>query len=362
MIESPEKLAQEKQQYKALRENMGRPGIVDLATGSAAPVKSRLTLDLSSTGRPRTSNGGGNSANSISGGAGSSSLYSPALGTSPGGSVTSMTSPRSSLDTWAQQSSSAAYRTQQKVRAPKSSMEGRYSLSLPLHSIQEESQNNGSSLRGANSISKPSGPGILKTKKSITALSAPVKGASVKIVEATESEVAASMISPTANSPQRNGNQAISVNTAAAAAYSDNTGAAPVSSSLASPIGSNNPFFNMVNSNPASPVVYTVSQPIAIGISNSNASAFSAGSLGHNDPTLQYSSSSGSASFASPIYPAFEHQAAPIPVAVVGTPGPSPVYTLASQPVYANPAPPGIIDKQNVNGHPQAISSHTHAG
>ncbi|VVT51749.1 uncharacterized protein SAPINGB_P003200 [Magnusiomyces paraingens] len=148
LIESPEKMAQEKKQYQELRANMARPGIVDLATGNAAPAKPRLTLDLSSSGRPRRSIStaivaansgpqGPSSTSSASASASASSSFS-SNNYHNTSATSSVTSPRSSLDAWTQQSSSGAYRNKARV-APKPSMEGRYSLSLPLHSIIEES-------------------------------------------------------------------------------------------------------------------------------------------------------------------------------------------------------------------------------
>lgn len=161
MIESPEKMAQEKQQYISVRQGMARPGIVDLATGN-----SRLTFDLSSSGRLKTSGSGGlggpgsgggergrnsfgsrtslGSRNSVgsrnSTSANSTSQQSQQNQQTGTTSPENLASPRSSLDAWTQQSNSGVY-SKQKARAPrKSSMEGRYSLSLQLHSIKEEAQ------------------------------------------------------------------------------------------------------------------------------------------------------------------------------------------------------------------------------
>lgn len=142
MIESPEKLAQEKQQYRSVREGMGRPGIVDLATGN-----SRLTFDMSSSGRPRTSGGGTRISTGTRNSLSANSSSQPTGVTTP----ENVTSPRSSLDVWTQQSKSGVY-SKQKTRPPKSSMEGRYSLSLPLHAIQEESHYGGA---GNTSAPKP---------------------------------------------------------------------------------------------------------------------------------------------------------------------------------------------------------------
>lgn len=109
-------MALEKQKYRLVREQMGRPGIIDLASGNGAATKSRLTLDMSSNGRPRLSNSGAPVGNQ------------------------NYTSPKSSLEAG---QSSSSYRQKQSNRPPhKASMEGRYSLSLPLQSIQEETQYN----------------------------------------------------------------------------------------------------------------------------------------------------------------------------------------------------------------------------
>lgn len=105
LIQDANKLKKEKENYARIRQQMGKPGIVDLHGNNRKPsvgiVTSRMTLDL-----------------------GSPSQCSPTVVTSPHTST--------DLGSSHQQSrlgSGSGYR---------SSLEGRYSLSLPLHSIEEE--------------------------------------------------------------------------------------------------------------------------------------------------------------------------------------------------------------------------------
>lgn len=116
MMESPEKMESEKHKYHQIRAQMGRPGIVDMNGGDTPSdfrkVSHRMTFDI----QPRT--GGSASA---------SSLSSNGTG-APAGGKGNLASPRSSFDN---------NRKQVTPRAPSFSLEGRYSLSLPLQSIQE---------------------------------------------------------------------------------------------------------------------------------------------------------------------------------------------------------------------------------
>lgn len=240
MVETPEKMAQEKQQYRSVREHMGRPGIVDLATGNSAATNARLTFDLSSTGRPRMSNSGvpsgGNSNGSNSSTGGGSG--------SQNGNIGSYTSPRSSLDSWSQQSSSAAYRQQKGRAPPKKSMEGRYSLSLPLHSIQEETHYTSSGAPSPNPF-QPSNPIQIPNinnnnntlNSSITPINTPHRSQSL----------GAKKSMPTI---KVNTNNLGSSAPGSASAFAKPTGNNEVIN-LNSPISSNNPFLNMTSNNNA---------------------------------------------------------------------------------------------------------------
>jgi ENTH domain len=100
LIQDPAKLQAEKDNYARIRQEIGKPGIVDLHTGTRKPslgiVTSRMTLDL-----------------------GSRAPHSPTI-TSPNGTE-------------------GTGRTRLGGGGPyRPSLEGRYSLSLPLHSIEEE--------------------------------------------------------------------------------------------------------------------------------------------------------------------------------------------------------------------------------
>lgn len=102
LIQDPSKLEREKENYIRIRQQMGKPGIVDLHSGSSASpsarkphsiVTSRMTLDLETLTPP-----------------------SPTINRPPNPSGPKQGGPQS-------------YRP---------SLEGRYSLSLPLYSIEEE--------------------------------------------------------------------------------------------------------------------------------------------------------------------------------------------------------------------------------
>lgn len=110
MIEAPEKIELERQKYNKIRAQMGRPGIVDM-NGGDTPLdfrkpSHRMTMDLNGT-QGRLSNGGAGAPVSPSG----------------------LSSPRMSLEN-----------NSRKVingNRPSLSLDGRYSLSLPLQSIKE---------------------------------------------------------------------------------------------------------------------------------------------------------------------------------------------------------------------------------
>lgn len=118
MIESPEKLEFEKEKYNKIRAQMGRPGIVDMNGGDTPrdfrKSNHRMTMDV----QGRLSTGTAN---------GSSSSITPI---SPGGpqvaSGNGITSPRASSEF-----------VRKPYTRPSLSLDGRYSLSLPLQSIKE---------------------------------------------------------------------------------------------------------------------------------------------------------------------------------------------------------------------------------
>lgn len=115
MMESPEKMELEKSKYNKIRAQMGRPGIVDMNGGDTPRdfrKTSRMTLDIQT----------GDGRRSLSG----NSLSSP-VNSTPSGSLGGLTSPRRSLEN----------KRQVAPRAPSLSLDGRYSLSIPLQSIEE---------------------------------------------------------------------------------------------------------------------------------------------------------------------------------------------------------------------------------
>lgn len=257
MIESPEKLAQEKQQYRSVREGMGRPGIVDLATGN-----SRLTFDMSSSGRPRTSGGGTRISTGTRNSLGASSSSQPTGASTP----ENVTSPRSSLDAWTQQSKSGVY-SKQKTRPAKSSMEGRYSLSLPLHAIQEESHYGGSSLAPkpfpSSSADPPPSSGVsvnrsVSLKKSIPKLqtdlpiksNVPASAPAVANIYQNTTHSADNMhtcINDNDNDTNTNKYTIHNTNSTATIRQVDSSFTPISGTCLTSPNTSNNPFLNMLN-------------------------------------------------------------------------------------------------------------------
>lgn len=125
MMESPEKMEIEKTKYNQIRAQMGRPGIVDM-NGGDTPYDfrktSRMTLDIQPSNGRRSTSGAGYSSIASNQQQGSSSQHGQ-------GVQEGLVSPRRSLESNGKKGITP--------RAPSLSLEGRYSLSIPLQSIQE---------------------------------------------------------------------------------------------------------------------------------------------------------------------------------------------------------------------------------
>lgn len=118
MIESPEKMELEKQKYNKIRAQMGRPGIVDMNGGDTPKdfrkSSHRMTMDL----QGRLSTGATT---------GSTSSTAPSSSSNPSNvNGNGVTSPRASSEF-----------VRKPYTRPSLSLDGRYSLSLPLQSIKE---------------------------------------------------------------------------------------------------------------------------------------------------------------------------------------------------------------------------------